>query len=286
MQPWIVICFVALAVAHEPAKSPEGAGTSKGKRPEISKQTKGANENTSNAAASPSPSNETSISSQQSAPPRPGGSTSKSNEDSQIQGRLETFTGLLVVVGFLQVGVLLMQWWIIRRQTALFSNSERAWLIITPRNWNPDLAAIDPKVAGPIPLNVFEATVKNIGRTPGQVIEIAMRYVTIGKLEDLPDIPDYGQTARPEGMLLVPQDSFGRVTPLSPSPSLEPEDTRAIRAAQRFVYAYGFVVYKDVFGNEHETRRGYVYDFPQGLMVSLNQPSFQQGGPPAYNRAT
>jgi hypothetical protein len=165
-------------------------------------------------------------------------------------------------------------------------NSERAWIIVTPKNWNPPLASYDPAIGGVIPLNVFEPAIKNVGRTPAKIMEIATKYERLERMEDLPNEPNYGQTGRFDGMILVPQDSMGQRYILTPSGSMTVQERYAVQNGHAFLYAYGFVAYKDAFGKSRYTRWGYKYDFPQGGMVSIHQPSFQRGGPPKYNEAT
>jgi hypothetical protein len=126
----------------------------------------------------------------------------------------------------------------------------------------------------------------NAGNTPAQVTKVALRYITIDRLEDLPDEPDYGPGANLGGMLLVPQDSFGKDAPLSPKPSLSQPEAQAIENEERHLYAFGFVEYKDVYRRTHETRVGYRYQFPQGGLVSFQKASFQRYGKTAYNKAT
>ena len=62
-----------------------------------------------------------------------------------------------------------------------------------------------------------------------------------------------------------------------------------IKRGDKIMCAYGFIEYKDVFGENRKTQFCYVYDFgfggvktsPDGTV--LNSEGFRPGGPDAYN---
>ena len=184
----------------------------------------------------------------------------------------------LVVLTFAYV---IVAYW----QVSTVHDTERAWMVVNPKNWNPGLA-ITPPQGGEIPLNVFQMSTKNVGNTPARIIETGCKYIRLEKMGDLPDEPNYGESAMFNDMLFVPNDSIGQIAPLSPSAVLSQEEATKISNAQMFLYAYGFVAYKDAFGKLRRTRWGYEYRFPQGGLVSFYQPSFQRAGPRNYNDAT
>jgi hypothetical protein len=136
------------------------------------------------------------------------------------------------------------------------------------------------------PMNLFQASVKNCGKTPAQVLGASLRFTTMDNLEDLPTNPAYGTITPYEGLLLVPQDSFGIQEPLAPNPTLNEVDGQAVMNGTKHVYAFGIVKYKDVYGKNHETRVGYRYYFPQGGLAGIQKPIFQRYGSLAYNKAT
>ena len=164
--------------------------------------------------------------------------------------------------------------------------SERAWIIITPVNWNPGLRPLPE--AGEIPINLFQAAVRNVGKTPATLVKMAFRYVNLskGEYDALPGEPKYGEGTVPNGLVLVPSDSVGFSVPLMPSATLTADEVRSISNAERFIYFYGSIRYRDAFGKYRETRVGYVYTFPQGGRIAYQREGFQRGGPDAYNRAT
>lgn len=210
---------------------------------------------------------------------------SAKTDEQNVQGHLVLYTGLLVAVGALQALILGGTIWAIYHQTVSSQNSERAWIVVVPDKWSPELAVM-PKSGGQVPLNVFEAWVKNLGKTPAKIVGMATKYVKLEKMADLPTDPDYKDAYTLFGLLLVPQDSIGQRIPLKPTPTLSDEEARKINNAEMFLYAYGLIVYDDAFGKQRITRWGYVYNFPQGGLVSFFKPNFQRDGPKKYNEST
>jgi hypothetical protein len=173
----------------------------------------------------------------------------------------------------------------IKRQTGILINSERAWITVGPEHGNPDLIT-SPKRDDGIPNNIFVATIRNIGKSPAQITDMNAWYVKLDKMEDLAVKPDYEKSQNLEGMILVPNDFIAQGQSLLPDSCLTQEEEVKIRNAKMFLYAYGFVNYKDAFGNRRYTRWGYLYSFPQGNLTVFDFPRFQRAGPPEYNKAT
>jgi len=72
---------------------------------------------------------------------------------------------------------------------------------------------------------------------------------------------------------------------LEPDIILKKNDFDAVHNRKAFLYAFGILVYRDVYGRLHETRFGYVYYFPH--VGDLRNKGFRREGlPPAYNQAT
>jgi hypothetical protein len=183
------------------------------------------------------------------------------------------FTGLLVVVGFLQYLMLKVTWKAVHI-------AERPWLIITPIKLK-----LPEQTSVAVRLNVLKAAMKNVGRTPAYPTKIVLCYKNLDKsqFDNLlkKREPDYGTEESLEGLILVPQDSFGRTVSLQPS--LTDKDIESILAEQSFLYFYARIKYNDAFGKKHETRVGFVYDDSR---FNDENHGFQHSGPPAYNRAT
>ena len=184
----------------------------------------------------------------------------------------DIFTGLLVVVGLLQFLMLRVTWKAVH-------TAERPWLIITPKK--PKL----PEQTGiAVRLNVFQAAIKNVGRTPAYPTKIVTRYIKLDKSQfdnlSKKREPDYGTKESLEGLILVPKDSFG--TTVSLQPSVTDKDIESILAGQSFLYFYARIEYNDAFGKKHETRVGFVYDHSR---FNDETHGFQRSGSRAYNRA-
>lgn len=149
MKSLILITFIILA--QQPAKAPEGKGIPKGRSSKVGEQADEAkNDNQTATDRAPLP-NQTFIYDEQSATPHPQENERQSDHDTRIQGRIKTFTGMLVGVGFLQLVVMALQWWLIRRQTLFFRNSERAWILADTGeipDFRPDPAKLNSSGSG------------------------------------------------------------------------------------------------------------------------------------------
>lgn len=69
----------------------------------------------------------------------------------------------------------------------------------------------------------------------------------------------------------------------------------AVQNKNDFLYAFGIVKYRDVYGNPHETRFGYLYQvqdchlvMKDGIVETIRtgEARFRTGGPPEYNGHT
>lgn len=179
-----------------------------------------------------------------------------------------------VIGGFAGLIVLIWQT-VIASQTAKATSAQAESIKYSERAWvqaGPDMPEfkLDNLTALDV-IAVFNWSITNTGRTPARILEIAARYRLIQSLERIPPVPEY------EGdlekiplyeMLLIPQGRYWSFQPLEPS-NLTPDQITAIRNGQRTLFAYGYVVYLDVFGDRHETRFCWYYCVPQGGMVSF-----------------
>ncbi len=170
-------------------------------------------------------------------------------------------------------------------------NTNRAWIIVSPANETPQFGYIlDPKEPkdedfGKDKTNVFGVAFKNTGGTPARLIEYSVIYMYIDRLDNIPQEPDYGKIMSFDGLLLVKEDSIGGFTFLKSNPLPTKAQVMAIHRKEAFVYAYGFVSYRDVYGRKHETRFGYLYFSPLGL--DPRPAGFKREElPTAYNNAT
>jgi hypothetical protein len=130
-------CSVLVAVilfTQQPTKLSEGNRVPKSASTEVSNKTstpKQSNEDTDHLVV-------------QAQSPRQDDEAKEAEENIRIQGKLVTFTGLLVVVGFLQVGTMIMQWYLMRRQTIFQQLTLSQW--IDTDEWEAGPTHIVPNV--------------------------------------------------------------------------------------------------------------------------------------------
>lgn len=228
------------------------------------------------------------------------GSQRVSEEDRATQRKLIWFTGVLAGVGVLQLIVMFLTWVVYRRQATIMTrqtettrDTERAWVIANPVDNAPVIGFIPSAGAGNLELhlvgvgqrNVVSFSFKSTGNTPAKLVEAAILYRKVDSLENIPKEPDYGERVPLNDLPLVTGDSVGFVCSLEPSPILPKAEADAVWGQQAFLYAFGIVVYRDVYDRLHETKFGFVYHFPLG--GDPRQKGFRRElMPPAYNRAT
>jgi hypothetical protein len=201
--------------------------------------------------------------------------------------------GITVWVVLLTLVVIGWQSWETRKSAGAVLESGRAWVIVRPVAWSPELRPLweqgDPIIDDTtlqVVAHVFPAVLTNAGETPAFIDEIAASYLILREPpENLPAKPAY--EFHPEnGRILTVTDEFPLNITLVPIPTLTKAQVQSFRSQQSFLYAYGCVRYRDVHGRSHETRFGYVYNFPQGGMVTFYKNEFMVTGPPKYNRMT
>lgn len=223
-----------------------------------------------------------------------------SDEDRATQRKLIWFTGVLAGVGVLQLFVMFLTWLVYRRQATIMTrqtettrDTERAWVIANPVDNAPVVGFVPSEGAGNLELhlvgvgqrNIVSFSFKSTGNTPARLVETATLYCKVDSLEDIPKEPNYGERMSLNDLPLVTGDSLGVVQSLEPSSILPKAEADALRRQEAFLYAFGIVVYRDVYNRLHETRFGFVYHFPLG--GDPRQQGFRRElMPPAYNRAT
>lgn len=84
---------------------------------------------------------------------------------------------LYLVSGPVVVIVTLATAFVVWRQVVSLRTIERAWITVNPQKGNPGLFTIP--VGGDVPLNVFDVSIKNVGKTPARLTQIALKYVRI-----------------------------------------------------------------------------------------------------------
>jgi hypothetical protein len=115
MKHVVYIAFAVFALAQQPSKLPESKEATEGRSAQVSKQADRGENNEPANKRPPSPPPD-----DQHPPPEVKAATPKAN-DAEIQGRIKTFTRLLVVVGFLQFAALIGQVVIYCRQAIIMA---------------------------------------------------------------------------------------------------------------------------------------------------------------------
>ena len=168
-------------------------------------------------------------------------------------------------------------------------NSQRAWVVIHPGNPAPEVIAAIPGAAR-APEIAFAFRIWNKGKTTATKVKVFSRYVLLNKMEDLPETPQYGPAAELPNGALIPTDkaedvnAFWSYRRLEPNAYLFQDDVDAITKQEKFLYAYGIVIYDNGVGGEGSTCFGLVYNFP--LPGDWHPKGFLHCGPPAYNKIT
>ena len=168
-----------------------------------------------------------------------------------------------------------------RQSTDALMNGDRAWISVIPAIEAPDLHPVweqgDPLPATNPFHHGFPVVIRNVGKTPARVekVYIQARVLLQQRPDVLPDDPAYIDALKEQSFLLVPNEETPVLTLLSKAQGiLTKAVTSAICAQILFLYGYGLVKYKDVYGTEHETRFGYVYHFPQGGFNAISYTGF------------
>jgi hypothetical protein len=203
-----------------------------------------------------------------------------------IQRELAKYTRGLFWVGFLQGVVLLGTGVILYRQIVTTWTAERAWLSVTPQFNN--MTEAPPEGAATV---LYVCSLRNTGRTPARIIETGLAIRRTDNLENLPGEPVYApqEILNAGSSLLVPGDEFALTTLLQPP--MTTAEWQSLRNRQTFLYAYGFVIYLDVFRSRIFRRRRefrFCHHYHVPVPGEPQVEGFQRlvGAPPAYNRAT
>jgi hypothetical protein len=150
--------------------------------------------------------------------------------------------------------------------------SERALLIVNyETHMFIDLAGmlVAPFTSAPphVDRHFVNWHVQNIGKTPAFISTLWSRFIEVRSLNDLPAEPNYSHNQQ----IVYAADPLGPSTrsdwfsaPLEinhqfGSTAFADIETR-YRSRSTYLYAYGYVSYRDAFGKERETRFGLAYE--------------------------
>lgn len=184
-------------------------------------------------------------------------------------------------IGLATLGILYFQTRTLRQQVTAMMDADCALILILWQN----MIHIDPEAPNGVLHHCFQWTFQNVGKNPAFIKEVHSRFVVIESLNDLPLEPNYSKpkdvSYESEPLMPDKQYSPGIYSPIE-SPLAYAELETLIRNKKRFLYAYGFVEYNDIFNRPQETRFGLLYEC--GLHMSFDRDRFRLAGPPAYNR--
>ena len=218
-------------------------------------------------------------------------------------GWVAIFTGILVIIGAVQVyvycrqaaymrkglGISLKQAGIAsknsiaaKRTADVLISSERAWLVLEVTRLK------SPRVTrnNVLPFNVMDLSFQNHGRTPAFITDICFRYMQTPtpQLETMNythEMSGPGKFAR--GLVVGP----GERTPVYPAALekfglMNQETFDKIMSGELFVHFYGIVRYSDISGVDRET--AFCFTYQRGEVMGL--PPWLRSGPRDANRNT
>src|ERR1700722_11205271 len=185
--------------------------------------------------------------------------------------------GLVALTGLLQVAVLGLQWWLLRRQENHLVTSERAWFWCKAEiSWTQHAPN---QIIGQVGF-----TYVNSGKTPGFITEVGFAMDVLEKGKSLPEAP--GNYASEDfrkwggrGLLVVPTNTISRLGALEATQAVFTQ----IMDGACVVWVHGFVKYRDTFVNRQRESR---YCFRWNPNRGNGESSFSMEGPEAYNSAT
>jgi hypothetical protein len=160
MKVILPIALIIFGFAQQAAKLPESKGVPKSERSQISNQTSRADENKNEVPNVSVSSNTLSQDIH----------TAQTDENIRIQGKLVTFTGLLVLVGFLQVAVVIWQACIYKRQERIMAEQ----LALTQPRLH--IEGVRPIEFEPGRMPIFFIKIRNSGMVGADKVSVRMIF--------------------------------------------------------------------------------------------------------------
>jgi hypothetical protein len=126
----------------------------------------------------------------------------------------------------------------------------------------------------------FACRLRNKGQTPAWIIDIGSRSAVFESEGQLPKIPQYDRAIQTEeATVMTPDASLPQWFWLSS------ERLRLVESGQLGYWVFGFIRYRDIFDEEHETRYCFFFKPALGGADPVTR-DFYIGGPPKYNKVT
>jgi hypothetical protein len=154
-------------------------------------------------------------------------------------------------------------------------NSERSWVLA-----RVDDTGLRERLELRDSVTRLVCNVQNCGKTLALLESLSVKMDRVEKIDSLPEEPDYGSPdVWINGLPLAPNGFTQRMFYLTFL------DRSSVEQSANFLYLYGQVIYRDVYGDRHETR--FCYRFrPRWREADPQTAGFEFGGPPSYNQAT
>jgi hypothetical protein len=227
---------------------------------------------------------------------------SHTSKQIETDERLAKYTKWLVFVGIVQGIVFFLTLLAIRHEAKIASeiasaartnadavgdnaraliNSERPWVLVE----NLLLSELLP-MEQQMPVQVTYE-IQNYGRTPARIVRARTRFQMSNQMAEPPNPEVYEDSGGIVAQRIVPQmltPRLGNIALLEPNRYMSADQIQAVNNGQIYLWAYGFIAYRDTLGTEGEylTRFCYCYIVPP-----LIQPArFCLAGPTEYNQAT
>jgi hypothetical protein len=177
-------------------------------------------------------------------------------------------TGLLALVGLLQVAVLIFQSWILRRQTNILEkqvditrDSDRAWVITTvvfSSDW-PDISGKGAPSKSRMILQLV-----NTGKSPAEIEKVRTVGQLVPKDWVIPESPTYGESddwdvESAAGEIITPGGSVPALCSIRGHDNLNDFQITQIRNGVLNLFFYGDIRYKDNSGKNRYTQFGYFF---------------------------
>jgi hypothetical protein len=163
-----------------------------------------------------------------------------------------------------------LTFFIVWRQDRDRKLSERAWIL-------PDIGGLEGTKAS----DVFQVKckIRNTGRTPAWITSMGACAYFVKDEKDLPKTPNYTRAGpfAGKGTLLSPDAFTETGVPVTQ------QQAEQVRRGEMTLYFSGFVQYRDIFGEKHETR--YCYQLKPSHDLTGAPSEFYVGGPDRYNVA-
>jgi hypothetical protein len=283
---WLIIAVII--VAQQPAKAPESKGaaeTNHAQRTSLTKKSeddKAQSTPTTPSSVQPLSSMETQRNTAAADNHAATTGQQASDEDRTTQDKLAWFTGVLAVVGVLQLAVMFLTWRVYSRQAGIMEqqivttrNIERAWIMADLSCASGCNVMNNTDQSGEITTSVMEVELRcsNSGRSPAWITRKLARLV-ISSEQGLPVKPNLGERD-------VIDSTLEPIAPGGECKFVWSPIGNGRQSIGNQIVIYGMVEYTDIFNNSRETWFCYQMD---GFRNSRNLKRL--AGNPEYNKNT